>query len=56
MLFETIKEAINLYKNKEFWLKLQKKAMEYDFSWDISANKYYELYQKLLELNLGYLK
>ncbi len=53
MLYNTIKEAIKLYVNKDFWLKLQKNAMNCDFSWNASANKYYELYRKLITLKRG---
>ncbi|MHA1385974.1 MAG: glycogen synthase [Candidatus Helarchaeota archaeon] len=52
-LYDTIKEAIKFYNDKKFWLKLQKNAMSCDFSWDSSANKYYDLYLKLKELSRG---
>ncbi|MHA1377034.1 MAG: glycogen synthase [Candidatus Helarchaeota archaeon] len=53
-LYNTIKEALRLYNNKEFWLALQKNAMNCDFSWNKSANKYYKLYQRLLNFNRGH--
>jgi starch synthase len=45
-LLATIKRAIEAYKKPSVWGKLQEKVMQYDFSWDVSAKKYQELYQK----------
>jgi starch synthase len=42
-----LQKAINLYQEKDNWLKLVKKAMELDFSWQTSAQQYFELYSKL---------
>jgi len=39
-----LQKAINLYKEKDKWLKLVKKATELDFSWQTSAQKYLKLY------------
>ena len=38
-----IHEAIDLYKNKEAWVELMKKALNTDFSWSYSANEYKKL-------------
>ncbi len=46
-LLETIKRAINVFNNKEEWLKLQKKAMGYDFSWRRAAGEYIALYERI---------
>ncbi len=43
----SVYDAVNLYKNKEDWKLLVKNAMDYDYSWDKSANEYLKLYQKL---------
>ncbi len=43
-----IHEAIDLYKNKEAWTELMKKALNTDFSWAYSANEYKKLYSKTL--------
>ena len=43
-----IHEAIDLYKNKEAWVELMKKALNTDFSWSYSANEYKKLYDKTL--------
>lgn len=47
-LFKTIKKALGVYKDKDLWQKLVKKAMSYDFSWESSARKYAQLYKKLM--------
>ncbi len=44
-MLKVIKQAIEVYQNKENWTMLMKRAMNYDFSWDISAQKYIKLYQ-----------
>lgn len=49
MLF-TIKDAIDLYnENKDDWNTLIKQAMNENFDWEISSNKYIDLYKKLLK-------
>ena len=47
-LYKTIKRARLLYDKKRAWNKLVKQAMNMDFSWEISAQKYLELYHKAL--------
>ena len=44
----TIKRAIGFFADKKVWDKLTVRAMEQDYSWDESAKKYEELYNKLL--------
>ena len=41
-------ESIDLYKNKEAWEELMKKAATTDFSWARSANEYKKLYEDTL--------
>ena len=36
------------YKKKREWSKMVERAMKADFSWDISANKYQEMYDWLI--------
>lgn len=43
-----IKYAIGVYKNKDEWSKLVKSAMNSDYSWTKSAQKYFEIYKELL--------
>lgn len=47
-MLKALKKAISVYKNKKLWLKLIKNGMSKDFSWNASAKKYVELYQKLV--------
>ena len=46
---DAVARAIELFHDKEKWLGLQKVAMETDFSWDASANRYLELYKELIK-------
>lgn len=48
-LLETIKRALRVYQDKEVWTKLMKNGMQKDFSWQASAKKYEDLYQKALQ-------
>ena len=45
-LFGQIVRAIELYKNKELWMELQRNAMRSDFSWEFSAKEYEKLYKR----------
>jgi starch synthase len=45
-----IHEAIDVYKNKEAWVELMKKAVGTDFSWLHSAESYKELYEELIKI------
>jgi starch synthase len=46
MLF-AINNALEVYGDKNSWKTLVKRAMNQDFSWDASAKKYIDLYNKL---------
>jgi len=46
-LLATIDRALQVYKNKSAWQKLQHRAMTRDFSWNHSAGRYAELYAQL---------
>ena len=41
-----VKKAVGTFGNKDAWVKLIKNAMDSDFSWSVSAQKYVELYEK----------
>jgi starch synthase len=43
-LCDAVKRAIETYKKKSLWKRLQEKVMEYDYSWEASAKKYEGLY------------
>jgi len=45
-LYGQIVRANEIYKNKVIWRRIQKNAMEVDFSWDYSAAEYEKLYYK----------
>jgi len=47
-LINKIKEALNLYRNKNRWISLVKRTFTYNFSWQESAKEYIRLYQKLI--------
>jgi len=48
-LFATIVRAIETFKYKDIWRKLQIRNMQADFSWDTSARKYVSVYQQARE-------
>lgn len=45
-LLETIKKAIETYASSKKWKDLMRNAMQCNFSWEESAKKYIELYEK----------
>jgi starch synthase len=49
-LFATMVRALENYKYKEIWHKLQLRGMTADFSWNASARKYVDLYHRALDI------
>ncbi len=47
-LSQAIRRALSVYKDKRRWRGLQRRGMGQDFSWQNSAERYLELYQKLI--------
>ena len=47
-LIEVTKLALKVYSNKEEWRKLQSRVMKLDFSWHSSAEKYIEVYKRIV--------
>lgn len=45
---DTVRRALDLYPYHSRWAALQKAGMAQDFSWSSSANKYLNLYKKLI--------
>jgi len=45
----SIKRATGLFQDKPAWKKIQQNGMSKDFSWNISAEKYYQLYLKAIQ-------
>ncbi len=50
-LLDTVKRAIKTFRNKAQWKFLRDNAMQCDFSWEVSARKYKELYGDILSAN-----
>jgi starch synthase len=46
-LLEKIYEALLVYADQQSWRTLQQNAMRADFSWEVSAGRYVEVYQRL---------
>jgi starch synthase len=50
----TLLWALDTYnKRRSAWEQMQTNAMQMDFSWDVSASRYRDLYQKIVELKKG---
>ena len=49
-LLGAVKRALEVYRDKNEWIELMKRAMKYDFSWRRSAEKYLSLYRKIISL------
>ncbi len=46
-MYDAVRRALALYKNKKQWKALKTNAMTTDFSWNYSADKYFEMYDNL---------
>jgi starch synthase len=44
-LLKAVNTALNLFKEKSAWRKLQRDAMSRDFSWENSAKEYLNIYR-----------
>ncbi|HUT04397.1 MAG TPA: glycogen synthase GlgA [bacterium] len=47
-LIETVKRALNLYRDQSLWRRIAASAMAYDSSWERASGQYIDLYHKLL--------
>lgn len=47
-LAEAIRRTVTLYGQPKAWKKIQRKGMKSDVSWDVSAERYVELYEGLM--------
>lgn len=47
-IVKTVKRALLLFKKKEKWSELQKRVMSEDFSWEISAKRYLDIYERVI--------
>lgn len=48
-LFAAIVRALEIYKQPRVWRGIQRRAMRGDFSWEKSAEKYLDLYERAIE-------
>ncbi len=48
-LYKSVERAINVFKHKDIWRKIQANGMKLGFSWTRSAEKYLELYKLAVE-------
>lgn len=48
-LLYTVKDALEIYQNKEKWNTLRLSAKESDFSWNKSAKKYIAIYKNIIK-------
>lgn len=47
-MLKEIKRAVKIYEDKKTWQKIMRAGMKLDFSWDVSAKRYIELYKTIL--------
>jgi starch synthase len=47
-MIKELKRAIKLFDDKKTWQKVMKAGMKSDFSWNVSAKRYIELYKTIL--------
>jgi starch synthase len=48
-MVDAIKRAVKTYQDQESWIKIQRTGMAADYSWEQSAKKYMELYEKVMQ-------
>jgi starch synthase len=46
--WDAIKRARQIFRDQQLWIKLMKRAMARNFSWDVSAQRYEALYKELI--------
>ncbi len=44
-MLKEIKRAVKVFDDKKTWQKIMRAGMKSDFSWDVSAKRYIELYK-----------
>jgi len=47
-LLDTVRQALEAFRNRTAWQQLMRNGMAKDFSWDASAKQYVALYQKIV--------
>ncbi|MDR0267596.1 glycogen synthase GlgA [Paenibacillus sp.] len=48
-MMHTIRRAISFYRQPEHWNKIVKNAIDGDYSWNISASKYMDIYHRIAD-------
>jgi starch synthase len=46
--WDAIKRARDVFRNRELWLRLMERAMSRNFSWDVAAQRYEQLYLEIV--------
>lgn len=52
-LFDAFRRALFAYENKNIWMKLQKNAMNTDYSWESSGLEYIKLYKEIVQMDVA---
>jgi starch synthase len=47
-LFAAIVRAVETFRHRDLWRQIQLRGMHADFSWERSAHKYVDLYQRAM--------
>jgi starch synthase len=47
-MIKELKRALKVFEDKKTWQKIMRAGMKVDFSWDVSAKRYIELYKTIL--------
>ena len=46
--WDAVKRARDIFREQQLWMKLMRRAMTLNFSWDVSAQRYEALYRELV--------
>jgi starch synthase len=47
-LLDSLKWALDTYRDRGTWARIQQEGMRQDFSWDASARQYVKVYERAL--------
>ena len=45
-LLNTLRWALDIYRDRDAWRRIQRSGMSQDFSWDASARQYVKVYER----------
>jgi starch synthase len=54
IFWEAIERALEVYRDKQLWTRLQRSGMSADFSWHPAALQYEALYRRALSFKGGW--